>query len=64
MEIVRYDRAGKWFLEPTNPYLKRQRVTIKEAASQAIWAAAHGGDYYLGLPGGGAFDRYVSGERS
>ena len=29
MEIVRYDRAGKWYLEPTNPTLPRQKVTCK-----------------------------------
>lgn len=57
MEIVRYDRAGKWYLEPTHEIAKRQRVTVDEAAKQAKWADEHGGSVALGLPGGATFDR-------
>lgn len=59
MEIVRYDRAGKWFFEPTNPMLKRQQVSIAHAAEQAVWASENGGAIYFGLPGGKHFDSQV-----
>lgn len=57
MEIVRYDRAGKWFLEPTDRSLKRQRVSIAEAVAQAFWAVTEGGGrVFYGRPGGTTFD--------
>lgn len=59
MEIVRYDRAGKWYLEPTDPILKRQAVTLHEAVQAGRWALEHGGVIYFGLHGGGAFDARV-----
>lgn len=60
MEIVRYDRAGKWYLEPTIPGLKRQHVTISDAARAARWGIANAdGSHTPGIPGGGAFDRLV-----
>lgn len=61
MEIVRYNRAGKWYLEPTNKNLKRQHVTIKQAADQAIWARRNLGSaqVFLGKPGGMRFDKLV-----
>jgi hypothetical protein len=62
MEIVRRDRTGKWYLEPTIPGLKRQQVTVREAASAARWGIENGGDFYPGLPGGEMFDRLVKGE--
>jgi hypothetical protein len=63
MEIVRYDRAGKWYLEPTNPMLKRQAVTISQAVSQALWAEAHVmGRIFLGRSGGKVFDAKVRGD--
>lgn len=60
MDIVRYDRAGKWYLEPVDRSLPRQKVTVKEAAAQALWGHEHGGSIYLGLQGGTTFDRLVS----
>jgi len=57
MEIVRYDRAGKWYLEPTFSGLKRQHVTIAVAALSAKWGIQNaGGTWYPGLPGGSGFD--------
>lgn len=56
MEIVRYDRAGKWYLEPSDPSLRRQHVTIDRAVSAALWARANGGKVFTGLPGAKAFD--------
>ncbi len=62
MEIVRYDRAGKWYLEPTIPGCKRQHVTIKVAAESARWGLLNaGGSWTPGLSGGSAFDRLVGG---
>ncbi len=60
MEIVRYDRAGKWYLEPTIPMLKRQHVTIGEAARSARWGIDNAeGEWYPRLPGGGGFDKIM-----
>jgi hypothetical protein len=59
MEIVRYDRAGKWYLEPTDRSLKRQAVSIRAAAATAIWGLDNGGRVFLRLPGGGMFDRLI-----
>jgi len=58
MEIVRYDRAGKWYLEPTDPRLRRQRVGVREAARSARWGCEHANGWIqFRLPGGGAFDK-------
>lgn len=60
MEIVRYDRGGKWYLEPTDAALPRQHVGVKQAARQAVYAIENGGDFTPRLPGGASFDRYVA----
>lgn len=60
MEIVRYDRTGKWYLEPTSPDLKRQHVDVGDAARSAVWALEHDGWVEFRLPGGATFDRAVS----
>ena len=62
MEIVRYDRAGKWYLEPTDPRLKRQHVTIKQAVGSALWALGNGGQVFFGRSGGSRFDTLVRGQ--
>jgi hypothetical protein len=60
MEIVRYDRAGKWYLEPTISRAKRQRITLADAVAQAAWAQRHHrGEIFFGRPGGMSFDRKV-----
>lgn len=56
VEVVRYDRAGKWWLE--FPGGQRERVTLEGAAFHA------GGclptvDVHFGLPGGSRFDSKV-----
>jgi len=56
-KIVRYDRAGKWYLEREGDY--RQRVKLDDAARLAAWA-----HFYPGLPGGQAFDARVRRIRS
>jgi hypothetical protein len=60
MEVVRYDRAGKWYLEPTNSPSPRQRVSIDDAVAYACWALHHNnGTLHLHMPGGGTFDSKV-----
>jgi hypothetical protein len=50
-QIVRYDRAGKWYVEaPT----ARVQITVGAAAGLASLA---GSVVHLGQPGGAAFDR-------
>lgn len=62
MEIVRYDRSGKWYLEPTVPRLKRQQVSIGTAARSAQWGIENAyGIWYPNLPGGSSFDRLMWG---
>lgn len=60
MHVVRYERAGKWYLEPLNKTLPRQQVTVAEAARMAIWGRAFArGAIKFGIPGGSTFDRLV-----
>lgn len=54
-EIVRYDRAGKWYVEPAPASgRKRWQVTCADAARLAVLGKAR-----LGRYGGSAFDRVV-----
>lgn len=60
MEVVRYDRAGKWYLEPVGAVSPRQQVTLKQAAEYAVWARnEREGHLYLDMPGGSRFDLLV-----
>lgn len=51
-EIVRYERAGKWYAEHDGG---RDRLAIRDAARRAAHAATH----TRGLPGGSFFDQLV-----
>lgn len=56
-DIVRYDRAGKWYREwPPTARTARKPLTLSEAVELA---ALTGERYYFDRPGGGAFDRGV-----
>lgn len=56
IEVVRYDRAGKWYVEGIRPG-ERARITLDAAVARADYASfCPGGQVFLGLPGGGAFD--------
>ncbi len=58
IEVVRYDRAGKWYIE----YLdgrKRKHVGVLDAAEEAARIAREGGVIYYGQPGGGRFDHWA-----
>lgn len=64
MEIVRYDRSGKWYFEPTHSALDRQHIGIDDAVRNAVWGLDQAnGVIYHGLPGGSAFDRKVRAAR-
>lgn len=55
-EIVRYDRAGKWYVEwPTNRY----QVSLREAARLA---SMPGASAFLGRSGGLRFDAAMRGD--
>ena len=56
-EIVRYDRSGKWYIEPVDG--KRRQVGIGEAVARAQELQDRGGTIFLDLPGGGRFDHLV-----
>lgn len=50
-EIVRYDRAGRWYVEWRGV---RSPIDVRQAAR-----LARKGEAYLGRPGGGRFDKLV-----
>ena len=57
-EIVRYDRAGKWYIE-WNDY-DRKRIGVKVAAVHASNLLDAGrGEVFFDRPGGQTFDRHV-----
>ncbi len=58
-EVVRYEKAGHWFIEPRDKALPRQQVTVAEAARYALWLYENNGVIIAGQPGGRAFDRAV-----
>lgn len=53
-EIVRYDKAGKWWLERADG--TRASLKIGEAVEQAISFARAGGKIHTRRPGGKSFD--------
>lgn len=58
LEVVRYDRAGKWYLECARdaPPKERTQVTIREAVDAARKIQRLGGVVCPGLRGGSRFD--------
>lgn len=56
-EVVRYDRAGKWYIEwPDGAMKPRRRLNL----SKAVWhATSPGAVVNYGVPGGQAFDSQV-----
>jgi hypothetical protein len=56
--IVRYERAGKWYLEyPPDAGIKRKLITLKEAVALTIEHEGKPGSFVgLGRAGGLAFD--------
>lgn len=61
IDLVRYDMEGKWFLEPHDETLPRQRVKVLQAAKYAAYLAREGrGEVHTGLYGGARFDYLYS----
>lgn len=59
-EIVRYDKAGKWYIEwPGRSLMPCQRVSVREAARTALHWEANGGTIFPQQYGGRAFIREV-----
>lgn len=58
LEVVRYDRAGKWYIE-SKVGQPRQAVTIKQAVSIGDNLWRNGGSINFGRKGGSTFDRMV-----
>lgn len=56
-ELVRYDRAGKWWVEQASG--AHWHVGIADAVLIAKEWKRNGGNVFHGLPGGSAFDRMV-----
>lgn len=62
-QIVRYDRAGKWYIEFSPARMRPARhVTVRAAACRAVELQEAGGVIHFGVPGGGSFDRAVVAE--
>lgn len=65
IEIVRYNRAGKWYCEIKENVgrvglpAERQHIGVRQAAEQAKSLESRGGTIFIGRPGGQAFDRLV-----
>jgi hypothetical protein len=57
-ELVRYDRAGKWYFEPKVG--KRTLLTLSEAVDKArfLWFSDEG-TVHFDRPGGGALDSKI-----
>jgi hypothetical protein len=56
-EVVRYDRAGRWYVEPLDGG-KRRNVGVRDAARIVA-----GGTHHPGRSGGMMLDAIVRGER-
>lgn len=55
-QVVRYERAGKWYIESGD---MRFGIPLNYAARRAVQLREKGGFVHLGIPGGSAFDRRV-----
>lgn len=56
-EVVRYERAGKWYIEPTDPGGKRQHVNIDQAVDFAYHLMHENSRVLLNVPGGALFEK-------
>lgn len=59
LEVVRYDRSGKWWIEyrDTRP---RERIDVAQAAIEALDCEGCDGLIFAGRRGGSTFDREVT----
>lgn len=66
LDLVRYDKQGRWYVETFNTAerLDRERIkTVHDAAERALAFEAQGGTIYEKRPGGTQFDSKVAGGR-
>ena len=62
IELVRYDRAGRWYVEDKGA---KERVrTVGDAVGIALLFERNGGEILLQQPGGQQFDNKVAGARA
>lgn len=56
--LVRYDRAGKWYVEfDATERVQRRKVTLAQAVTIAAnWSRRTSGEVHLGRLGGARFD--------
>jgi hypothetical protein len=64
IEVVRYDRAGKWYVESKRPLIPCRAVSLDKAVHIAVDCVANGGKVHLGLSGGRAFDAKMRDRRA
>lgn len=57
VEVVRYDRGGKWYLESSS--FRRVLITLAVACERAASIYEQGGEVMFDLPGGNRFDLEV-----
>ena len=55
-EIVRYARAGKWYMERVDGSPNRYQMVLASAVGMAL---GHGMEIIFGVPGGQQFDSQV-----
>lgn len=62
VELVRYDKAGRWYVEGNG---SKERVkTVADAVAIALMFERNGGEIFLFRPGGNQFDSKVRGARA
>lgn len=52
-QLVRYDKAGKWYQEWLGPHPRRLAMTLGEVVTEAVEAVL----VFYDQPGGGSFDK-------
>jgi hypothetical protein len=57
VEIVRYDKAGKWWAEPKSDHPRFPIPTVRDAAELAFENLQ---SWHVGRPGGRVFDALIS----
>lgn len=59
MEVVRYDREGRWYIEGAQGSHRVRLVSVKAAVEAAMTLEEEGGQIFIRQPGGKRFDSMV-----